>query len=392
MICWFQASRNRHPAGTTPRRLSQVQQFLIDQRCCSIFTGSFRTCPVDQSVPSRGGVRVEYLDNSLPIANVSSLFKFFSSAYQMVLALLTTDLPDLTLISRGKVRDIYATSSKESLLFVATDRISVYDIVLKNGIPEKGKLLTGISQFWFRKLQHIVPNHLITADIDEMPEEVKQYRDQLEGRTMLVKKAKVIPIEAIVRGYLTGSAWAEYNKSGTMHGVHLREGILESEKLDEPVVTPSTKAEQGAHDENISPEKAAQLIGEELYTRVAGIALELYKAAAAHALSCDLILADTKFEFGLVPLPDGSEELILVDEVLTPDSSRYWPLAGYSPGKSQPSFDKQYVRDYLVAAGYKKGFESGPNGNEEGWAVNETVVAETQTKYRAAKEMLERSS
>ena len=194
-----------------------------------------------------------------------------------------------------------------------------------------------------------------------------------------------------------------------MHGIRLREGMVESEKLDEPVVTPSTKAEQGAHDENISPEKgpcvslaivriplmstsAAQLIGEELYTRVAGIALELYKTAAAHALSCDLILADTKFEFGLVPSPNGLEELILVDEVLTPDSSRYWPLAGYSPGKSQPSFDKQYVRDYLTAAGYQKGFETGPNGNGEGWGINETVIAETQAKYRAAKGMLERSS
>ncbi|KAG8219484.1 phosphoribosylaminoimidazole-succinocarboxamide synthase [Butyriboletus roseoflavus] len=250
----------------------------------------------------------------------------------MASALLTTNLPDLTLISRGKVRDIYATSSEDRLLFVATDRISVYDVILKNGIPGKGKLLTGISLFWFRKLRHIVPNHLITVDIDEMPEEVKQYRDQLEGRTMLVKKAKVIPIEVIVRGYLTGSAWGEYKKFGTMHGIRLREGMVESEKLDEPVVTPSTKAEQGAHDENISPQKAAQLIGEELYTRVAGIALDLYMTAAAHALLCGLILADTKFEFGLVPSSNGPEELILVDEMLTPDSSRYWPLAGYSQG------------------------------------------------------------
>jgi len=209
---------------------------------------------------------------------------------------------------------------------------------------------------------------------------------------MLVKKAKVIPMEAIVRGYLTGSAWREYKTSGTMHGIRLREGMVESEKLDEPVVTPSTKAEQGAHDENISPEKAARLIGEELYTRVAGIALDLYKTAATHALSCGLILADTKFEFGLVPSPNGSEELILVDEVLTPDSSRYWPLAGYSPGKPQPSFDKQYVRDHLTAAGYEKGFESGPNGNGEGWAISETTIAETQAKYTAAKEMLECSS
>ncbi|KAF8560013.1 phosphoribosylaminoimidazole-succinocarboxamide synthase [Imleria badia] len=322
----------------------------------------------------------------------SSSFKTLSSVYQlMASALLTTNLPDLTLVSRGKVRDIYTTSSDDRLLFVATDRISVYDVILKNGIPDKGKLLTSISLFWFRKLQYIVPNHLITADIDEMPEEVKQYKDQLEGRTMFVKNAKVIPIEAIVRGYLTGSAWGEYKESGTMHGIRLREGMVESEKLDEPVVTPSTKAEQGAHDENISPDKAAQLIGEELYARITGIALDLYMTAAAHALSCGLILADTKFEFGLVPSSNGSEELILVDEVLTPDSSRYWPLAGYSPGKPQPSFDKQYVRDQLTAAGYQKGFETGPNGNGEGWGISETIIMETQAKYRAAKEMLERS-
>ncbi|KAG9314035.1 hypothetical protein JVU11DRAFT_4814 [Chiua virens] len=309
----------------------------------------------------------------------------------MASALLTTNLPDLTLISRGKVRDIYSTSSKDHLLFIATDRISVYDVILKDGIPDKGKVLTSISLFWFRKLHHIVPNHLVTVDIDEMPEEVKQYKVQLEGRTMLVKKAKVLPIETIVRGYLTGSAWTEYRNSGTMHGIRLREGMVESEKLDEPVVTPSTKAEQGAHDENISPEQAARLLGEELYKRVAGIALDLYKTAAAHALSCGLILADTKFEFGLVSSSGGSEELILVDEVLTPDSSRYWPFGGYLPGKPQPSFDKQYVRDYLTGVGYRKGFESGPNGNGEGWGLSETVIAETQNKYRAAKEMLEHS-
>ncbi|KIK94762.1 hypothetical protein PAXRUDRAFT_827681 [Paxillus rubicundulus Ve08.2h10] len=311
----------------------------------------------------------------------------------MASALLTSNVPGLALVSRGKVRDIYATSSKDHLLFVATDRISVFDVILKNGIPDKGKLLTSISLFWFDKLKNIVQNHLVTVNIDEMPEEVKECRDQLEGRTMLVKKAKVIPLEAIVRGYLTGSAWAEYKKSGTMHGIRLREGMVESEKLEEPLVTPSTKAEQGAHDENISPETAAQVIGAELYAQVAKISLDLYKTAAEHALSCGLILADTKFEFGLIPSLDGSaEELILVDEVLTPDSSRYWPVAGYCPGKSQPSFDKQYVRDYLTSVGYKKGFESGPNGDGEGWGISDTVIQETQTKYRATEEMLKRSS
>ncbi|KIJ66309.1 hypothetical protein HYDPIDRAFT_86544 [Hydnomerulius pinastri MD-312] len=307
----------------------------------------------------------------------------------MTSVLLTSDLPDLTLISRGKVRDVYATSSKDHLLFVATDRISVYDVILKNGIPDKGKLLTSISLFWFKELEDIVPNHLVTADIDKMSEEVKQYGDQLEGRTMLVKKAKVIPIEFIVRGYLTGSAWAEYRKSTTVHGIHLKEGMKESQKLDEPLVTPSTKAEQGAHDENISPEKAAQLIGTELYERAEKISLDLYKKAAGHAIDRGLILADTKFEFGLIPSASGdSEDLILVDEVLTPDSSRYWPSAGYSPGGPQQSFDKQYVRDHLTHVGYRKGYESGPNGNGEGWGISEEVIQNTQEKYRTAEQML----
>ncbi|KAH7886138.1 hypothetical protein F5I97DRAFT_1928010 [Phlebopus sp. FC_14] len=307
--------------------------------------------------------------------------------------LLTTNLPDLTLISRGKVRDIYNTSSSDHLLFVATDRISVYDVILKNGIPDKGKLLTNISQFWFNKLRDIVPNHLVTANIDEMPEEVKQYSAQLEGRTMLVKKARVIPIEAIVRGYLTGSAWAEYKNSCTVHGIPLPKDMVESQQLPQPLLTPSTKAEQGAHDENISPQMAAQLIGPELYSRIAEVSLKIYTTAAEYARSRGLILADTKFEFGLVPSETGvaEEELIIVDEVLTPDSSRYWPLAQYSPGGPQPSFDKQYVRDCLTAAGYRKGFESGPGGNGEGWSIDEGVIEGTRKRYMEAEEMLKRS-
>ncbi|KAG7092828.1 hypothetical protein E1B28_009143 [Marasmius oreades] len=302
------------------------------------------------------------------------------------MTLVNTDLPGLHLISRGKVRDIYSTSSPEHLLFVATDRISAYDVILKNGIPDKGKLLTQISLFWFKKLEHIIPNHFVTANIDEMPGEVKQLKDQLEARTMLVRKAKVVQIEAIVRGYLTGSAWSEYKKSGTVHGISLPGGLKESQKLPEPMFTPSTKAEQGAHDENISPEQAAKLLGEELYTQISQASLKLYSEAAAYAHSKGLILADTKFEFGLVSPPSsGSETLILVDEVLTPDSSRYWPLEGYEPGKAQPSFDKQYLRDWLVSVGFRKGLESGRAGEEgQGWLIDEDVVRETRKRYEEA--------
>ncbi|EIN03901.1 phosphoribosylaminoimidazole-succinocarboxamide synthase [Punctularia strigosozonata HHB-11173 SS5] len=317
-------------------------------------------------------------------------------------ALLNSDLPELKLLSKGKVRDIYATSSPDHLLFVASDRISAYDVILRNGIPDKGKILTKISHFWFEKLKDIVPNHVVTVNVDEMPEEVRKYKDQLEGRTMLVKKAKVIPLEAIVRGYLTdrssslwpnqlqGSAWSEYKKSGTVHGIPLPSGLVESQKLPEPLFTPSTKAEQGQHDENISPEQASKLIGEKLYLNISLAAVELYNAAAEYALSRGLILADTKFEFGLVPSAAGdSEDIILIDEALTPDSSRYWPAASYEAGKPQPSFDKQYLRDWLVAAGFRKGLENGPEGKEgQGWTIDEEVVEGTRKRYAEALEML----
>jgi len=304
-------------------------------------------------------------------------------------ALIYSDLPDLQLISRGKVRDIYTTSSPEHLLFVASDRISAYDVILRNGVPDKGKVLTKISLFWFEKLQHIVPTHFVTANVDEMPEEVRKYKSQLEGRAMLVKKAKVIPLEAIVRGYITGSAWSEYKKSGTVHGIPVPPGLVESDKLPQPLFTPSTKAEQGEHDENISPERAAQIIGQELYNRVATTAVRLYEEASAYAQTRGLILADTKFEFGLLPLPDGSEQLILIDEALTPDSSRYWPAASYAPGGPQPSFDKQYLRDWLVSVGFRKGLEEGPEGSEgKGWVMEQSVVEGTRRRYLEALSML----
>jgi len=303
-------------------------------------------------------------------------------------ALLNSDLPGLNFISKGKVRDIYSTSSPDHLLFVATDRISAYDVILQNGIPDKGKLLTQISLFWFKKLVDIIPNHFVSADVDEMPEEVHKYKDQLDGRAMLVRKAEAVPIEAIVRGYLSGSAWAEYQKTGTIHGIPMPAGLLESQKLQEPLFTPSTKAAQGTHDENISPERAAQLIGQDLYNQISSISLQLYKAASSYALDRGLILADTKFEFGLVP-DTGEHRLILVDEVLTPDSSRYWPLESYESGKPQPSFDKQYVRDWLVKSGYRKGLESGPEGKEgQGWVIDEDVVKGTRERYTEAVKLL----
>ncbi|KAJ7129257.1 phosphoribosylaminoimidazole-succinocarboxamide synthase [Mycena epipterygia] len=306
-------------------------------------------------------------------------------------ALTHSDLPKLTLLSKGKVRDIYATSDPDKLLFVASDRISAYDVILKNGIPLKGKLLTEISLFWFKKLAHIIPNHFITSDIDEMPIEVREYKDQLEGRAMLVKKAQVVPLEAIVRGYLTGSAWSEYKKSGTVHGISLPAGLIESQQLPEPLFTPSTKAEQGLHDENISPEKAAALIGEELYAKISAAALALYSSAFAHAHSKGIILADTKFEFGLFPQspdPSSTQELLLIDELLTPDSSRYWPLQGYAAGRSQPSFDKQYLRDWLVGTGFRKGLEAGPEGTTDGWLIEDKVVEGTQQRYQEVVAML----
>jgi len=304
-------------------------------------------------------------------------------------ALIDSNLSGLSLLSRGKVRDVYSTSSPTHLLFVATDRISAYDVILQNGVPGKGRILTQISLFWFEKLKHVIPTHFVTANIDEMPEEIRQYKDQLEGRTMLVRKAKVIPLEAIVRGYLTGSGWAEYKKTGTVHKLPVPPGFVESQKLPEPLFTPSTKAEQGQHDENISVQEAATLIGQDLFEQISTKAIQLYKEAAEYALTRGLILADTKFEFGLVTSPEGKEELILIDELLTPDSSRYWPAEGYEPGKSQPSFDKQYLRDWLTRTGFKKELEGGPVGHEgEGWKMDESVVEGTKERYEQALTML----
>jgi phosphoribosylaminoimidazole-succinocarboxamide synthase len=248
---------------------------------------------------------------------------------------------------QGKVRDIFDLD--HSLLMVATDRISAFDYVLGSGIPDKGKILTQLSAFWFEKTGGIVPNHLLTTDVSEYPADMHQFADILAGRSMLVRKTNPVPIECVARGYLSGSGWKEYQSSGSVCGVALPAGLRESERLPAPIFTPATKASTG-HDVNVSEAEAAQLVGEPLIRRLRELTLELYAFGAAHAESCGIILADTKFEFGLT----NTQEIILIDEVLTPDSSRYWPSDQYAPGGPQPSFDKQYVRDYLEQIRWNK--------------------------------------
>lgn len=268
----------------------------------------------------------------------------------MSTAVIATNCPDLHLLHRGKVRDMYEiTGHADKLLMVATDRISAYDVVMADPIAGKGKVLTDISLFWFKLLGDIIPNHLISADINEFPAVCQQYRDQLEGRSMLVKRTKVVPIECIVRGYISGSFWSAYKKDTTVCGFKLPAGMQESDKFPEPLFTPSTKAEQGLHDENISLARMEELVGAELTAKMAKASVQLYERAADYARTKGIIIADTKFEMGL----DG-DQLILVDEVLTPDSSRFWPLDQYVPGKGQPSFDKQFLRDYLSSLDWNK--------------------------------------
>jgi phosphoribosylaminoimidazole-succinocarboxamide synthase len=261
-------------------------------------------------------------------------------------ALLQTEINSVPLINRGKVRDIYDLG--DSLLFVATDRISAFDFVMPNGIPHKGKVLTQISLFWF-ELLNWQENHLITADFSKFPKELQQYKADLEGRSIIVKKAKPLPVECIVRGYLIGSGWKDYQKTGSVCGIKLAENYQQAAKLDEAIFTPSTKAEQGLHDENISFEKTIEIIGQDLADQIKSLSLKIYNTAADYAREKGIILADTKFEFGLL-----DNELILIDEVLTPDSSRFWPASDYRLGCSPPSLDKQFVRDYLESCGWQK--------------------------------------
>lgn len=262
-------------------------------------------------------------------------------------ALLQTSLSDLKFVRRGKVRDVYEVDD-EHLLIVATDRISAFDCILPTAIARKGEVLTSLSRFWFEKLAHVVSNHLVTTNLEEMPALVAR-AENLKGRSMLVRKAAVFPVECVVRGYLVGSGWKDYLRTGEVCGHRLPTNLSESAELEEPIFTPSTKAEEG-HDENISEDEVRKIIGDDTTERLREISLMLYKEARDYARSRGIIIADTKFEFGR----DKDGEIILVDEVLTPDSSRFWPAESYSPGKSQPSFDKQFVRDYLETLNWDK--------------------------------------
>ncbi|PKI85939.1 phosphoribosylaminoimidazolesuccinocarboxamide synthase [Malassezia vespertilionis] len=309
----------------------------------------------------------------------------------MAAALTQTDLP-LPLVAKGKVRDVYDAEIADgafagALLFIATDRISAFDVVLQNGIPDKGRLLHGMSSYWFDTIvPTVLPSHVLAATWDAFPQHLQQklapVRAQVDGRAMLVRRANVIPIEAIVRGYITGSGWAEYQRSGTVHGIKLPEGLQESDKIPGgPLFTPSTKAAQGDHDENIHPDRVAEMLGANLAKRIADAACALYSKAAQHALQHGIILADTKFEFGLVPADaeHHNGELLLVDEVLTPDSSRFWSAADYAPGCAQASFDKQYVRDWMKHAKLDKAAFHGTLVT-----LPPDVVAKTHEKYAEA--------
>lgn len=289
-------------------------------------------------------------------------------------AVTETDIKAYPLRSRGKVRDIYDLSP-ESLLLVTTDRISAYDVIMPDPIPLKGVILNQITLFWMDMFRHMVPNHLIASDVADYPAPLAPYADDLAGRSVVAKKAKPLPIECIVRGFITGSGLKDYQATGSVCGHALPAGLVESQILPEPLFTPSTKADLGAHDENITLDTAKEMLGSALFAKVEATSLAMYAKARDYARERGIIIADTKFEFGLI---DG--ELILIDEVLTPDSSRFWPAEGYAAGKSQPSYDKQYLRDWLVSIGFNKQ-PPAPN-------LPQDVVAKTQEKYLAAYELL----
>ena len=286
--------------------------------------------------------------------------------------LMLSDIPGMNLYTRGKVRDVYDLG--DNLLITATDRISAFDCIMPNGIPGKGKLLTEMSLFWFDLVSDIVPNHIVTASIDEFPEQLKPYRDQLDGRSMIVKKAKRIDVECIVRGYISGSGWKDYQKTGGICGIKLPPGLSESEKLPENIFTPSTKAKEG-HDENVSFDLVVEQIGETLAGEIRDLSVTVYEKARTYAESKGIIIADTKFEFGII---DGRTTLI--DEILSPDSSRFWPLSEYSPGRSQQSFDKQFVRDYLETLDWDK--------TPPAPSLPDDIVMKTLDKYKEARDLL----
>lgn len=284
-------------------------------------------------------------------------------------AIRETEFKSLKLKQRGKVRDIYDLG--DALLMVTSDRISAFDVILPNPMPGKGKVLTQISLFWFEIMESLVPNHIISSNVDEYPEECRPYADQLRDRSMLVKKARPLPIECVVRGYISGSGWKDYQNSGKVCGIELPAGLMESDKLPGILFTPSTKAELGEHDENIDFDDAVEKLGKPLAEKVRDLSIAIYEKGSALALQKGIIIADTKFEFGFV-----DDELILIDEVLTPDSSRFWPQADYRPGGSQKSYDKQYLRDYLLTLDWDK-TPPGPNLPAE-------VIVNTMKKYKEA--------
>jgi phosphoribosylaminoimidazole-succinocarboxamide synthase len=285
----------------------------------------------------------------ISLAFINNLFKLFSKLITMTnaAALIQTSLAELKLVKRGKVRDVYAVDD-DHLLVAATDRISAFDCILPTAIERKGEVLTSLSKFWFERLAHIIPNHLVTTDVEQMPEVVRREAD-LKGRSMLVRKADVFPIECVVRGYLAGSGWKDYLRTGEVCAHKLPENLVESAELPEAIFTPATKAEEG-HDENISEDRMREIIGADTANRLREVSLRIYDEARNYARRRGIIIADTKFEFGR----DRNGEIILVDEVLTPDSSRFWPVENYSPGEPQPSFDKQFVRDYLETLDWDK--------------------------------------
>jgi phosphoribosylaminoimidazole-succinocarboxamide synthase len=287
--------------------------------------------------------------------------------------LLKTDFPTLQLHARGKVRDLYAVA--EWLLFVATDRISAFDHVLGSGIPDKGRILTQLSLFWFDFLRDVVPNHMITHHTEDYPPELQPYAATLEGRSMLVAKAQMFPVECVVRGYLSGSGWKDYQATGGICGIPLPAGLRESEQLPEPIFTPATKAADGDHDENISFDMMVQRVGAPQAERLRELSLHIYRAASSHAIDAGLILADTKFEFGTT-----AKGIVLADEVLTPDSSRFWPADDYEPGRAQASFDKQFVRDYLEQIHWNK--------QAPAPALPEEIVSNTREKYLEAFQLI----
>ena len=285
----------------------------------------------------------------------------------------TTEFKSLSLKGRGKVRDIYDLG--QQLLIVVTDRISAFDVIMPNPIPDKGNILTQLSRFWFELTQGIVPNHLISTEVNDFPKEVLPYRDVLRGRSMFVEKADPLPVECVVRGYLSGSGWEEYQKGGEVCGIRLPKGLVESSRLDEPIFTPATKAEIGLHDENITFERTEKVVGKDLAQRLKAVSLEIYKKARDFAERKGILIADTKMEFGL-----RNGNLILIDELLTPDSSRFWPKDEYKPGGPQKSFDKQFLRDYLLSIKWNKT----PPAPE----LPEEVILKTRQKYREAYEKL----